>query len=236
MANIRTLAKEILRWGVIAATGGYGVWLLVGIGHGVVRWSGDWFFEAFSLIFSLLFVGPFLAVAYFCLRRQYRKLSLVLGVIGTIVIFGGLWALPERLDVFHFMERHTREHDALAVLGLPLCLLLLFGPAYAAAWFYRFCHRLAYPGTGKRPKTRATRWLVWLGLLCMILLPMIHMLITLNSIMQTPKAPSTHDSFGDSIGWFIGPPVVGGLLMFLGLIRRRPISEASRENSSPEPA
>lgn len=68
-----------------------------------MRWNGSWLGLVFMLIVSLAIAAPFLAIAYTCLRRQYRKLSLVFGVIGCILIFAELSALPEQLGIFQVM-------------------------------------------------------------------------------------------------------------------------------------
>ncbi len=233
-SNMKTLAKEIARWGVIAATGGYGVYLLIGAGR-ILAWRRGDATYVFAIVMSfmfLVFAAPFLATAYFCLRRQYRKIFLVVGAVGCMVIFFGLSALPEQLGLFKFMAHHLVENHDLAFLGLPICLLLLFGPIYAAAWFCRLCGYLAYPGRAKRPKTRATRGLVWLGVLCMVLPPLISMLVTFNQFVQSPHARIAADSIDESLRWIIGGPLIGVLLVFLGLIRRRPVVEAG-DNALP---
>ena len=179
--------------------------------------------------------APCLATAYFCLRREYRKLFLVLGVIGCIIIFFELFVLPERLGMFQFVDRLDKNHPGFgfSFLTLPLVLLWFFGPIYATAWFYRCCYRLAYPATGKRLKTRATRWLVWLGVLCLILPSMIALLVAFNRIQQSPTAATVSpEPLVDSLRWITGSTVIGILLMFLGLVHRKPIFE-SRELTSP---
>jgi hypothetical protein len=242
MANIKTLAKEVLRWGMIAATGGYGAWELIEAGRRGIRmqWRGDWSDILGFVVFLIpvIFAAPFLAVAFLCLRRQYRKLYLVLGVIGTVVIFFFPYGLPEQLGIFQFMDRHIHENHDFAFLGLPLALLLFFGPIYAAAWFFRLCRRLTYPVPvgAKRPKTQATRWLVWLGVLCLVVPPTIDMLVTFNRITQSSYAPISQESIINSLRWIIGLWVIGSLLMFLGLVRRQPIPEAGEEPLPPETA
>lgn len=229
---MKSLAKEILRWVVIAAACGCGLWPLFEAGRGVMRWNGSWLGLVFMLIVSLAIAAPFLAIAYTCLRRQYRKLSLVFGVIGCILIFAELSALPEQLGIFQVMGQHIHGNHDYAFLALPLGLLLMFGPIYAAAWFYRLCYRLAYPGTGKKQKTRATRWLVWLGVLCVAVLPMVGTLITFNRMMQSARTPISPASVSDSFRWIIGWSVIGSLLVFLGLVHRQPVRESKHETSS----
>jgi hypothetical protein len=227
---MKTLTKEILRWGVIAACGGYGVWqLVVAVRRCVgVRWNGDWYdgLAFFVLILPLLRAAPFLAMAYLCLCRQYRKLFLVLGVVGAIIVFWEFMSLPEQLGLYQLMDHRIHEDHALTFLGLPLALLFLFGPAYAAAWFFRLCHRLAYPGTDRRPKTRATGWLVWSGA-ALLLTPVIMVAASAAILVANIHAAKTVAP-GASLNWLFwaaGLYVIGSLLLFLGLVRRRPIAE-----------
>jgi len=44
MGNMKTLAKEILRWSVIAVSGGCGMWEMIKAGRRGIgtQWSGDW--------------------------------------------------------------------------------------------------------------------------------------------------------------------------------------------------
>ena len=107
----------------------------------------------FFLLFPMLVAAPFLAIAYICLRRQYRKLFLVLGVVGAIAVFGLLMALPDQMGITEYVHHNLdtidkmRAHRWLDFLAGPFFLLCLFGPIYAAAWFYRLCRYLAYRGS-----------------------------------------------------------------------------------------
>jgi ACR3 family arsenite efflux pump ArsB len=151
-------------------------------------------------------------------------------VLGSVAIFAELSALPEQLGVFQLMERHFHENHDYAFLSLPLGLLFLFGPIYATAWFFQWCCRMTYPlpASGKRPKTQATRSLIWLGVLCVILPPIVAMLIFFNHMTQSPIASIVSESMSNSLRWITGLSVIGFLLMFLGLVRRRPVpTEAS---------
>jgi hypothetical protein len=227
--DVKAVAGGALRWIAIAVAGGYGVWQLICAGRGVMQWNGDWFSLAFVLVFPLAIATPCLAVAYLCLRRLYRKLFLVVGVIGCMVVFAGLSALPGQLGIFQFMERHERENRDLAIVFLPLGLLMLFGPIYAAAWFYRLCQGLAYPEMKKRPKTRATRGLVWLGVVCLAVAPIIVMVVTLSDAVQSPTVPVSPESLEYRFRWIIGLTVLGALVIFLGLVHRQPITELGAE-------
>jgi hypothetical protein len=125
---MNTLAKEALRWVAIVVSGGCGVWQVIDGCRDIVRHSGDWFGLAFVLIVDLALAAPCLAFAYLCLRRQYRQLFLVLGVVGSLAVFVELELLPGQLGVFEIFNRYVHTDHAFALLGLPLCLLMLFGP------------------------------------------------------------------------------------------------------------
>lgn len=230
---MKTLAKEILRWGVIAASGSCGIWQLIETGRRCIdmRWSGDGYdvLAFFVLIIPLFLATPCLAVTYICLRRQYRKLLLVLGGIGSLAIFVEASLLPEQLGLYQLVDRHIHENHDFAFLGLPLCLLMLFGPIYGATWFFRLCHRLAFPipEWAKPPRTRATHWLIWVGG-SFVLLPLIMgaatMLTTAMLAVKSPNQPISQDSF-HSLFWYGELSLLGMFLVFLGLARRQPIPD-----------
>jgi hypothetical protein len=236
---MRTYLQEILRWIAVVGFAGYGAWnLFTGVYCVAKHYDGSWFGTLLCLGIDIIISVPFLAVAYICLRRQYRKLFLVLGVIGSVAIFGELTLLPEQLDMYKSMDRHMRENRDFAILGLPFAFLLFFGPIYATAWFFRLCHRLAYPVPGcatrrKRPKTQSTVWLVWLGALLCVIPTLVTMVITFNYIHRRPPTPVPSDVMHNLILWNTGLGTLGALLLFLGLVIRRPIPEQADETSPP---
>ena len=235
---MKMYAKEILRWSAVVLCGGYGLWQLLDARRGAVAaWNGNWLDALFLLVFPLAVAAPLLAVAYICLRRQYPKLFLVLGVIGCVVLFSELSALPEQLGLFQFLDRRIMDgnHD-LAFLGLPIALLILFCPIYVAAWFFRICYRLAYPGTGKRPKTRATRWLVWLGVSCCLAPTFVGMLVSFNALTQTPPVPVSPATLHNVIRWSMALTAIGVLMVFLGVARRQPIPKLEEKTFPPNTA
>ena len=149
---MKTSTKEIIRWIAVTAFGGFGIWALVASSYSILTHSkGDWLQAIFPLCFTVLFAAPFLVVASICFRRHYRELFSVLGVVGAVVVFGVLMSLPHRLHVFDFFRRHEEDLPWVVVLGLPVSLICLFGPFYAAAWVLRLCRRLA-----QRPSIRSS--------------------------------------------------------------------------------
>ncbi len=238
---MKTHTEEILRWAAIVGCGGCGAWLLFEGGYGAVRCNGDWFDLLSPIVFHALIAGPLLVVAYFCFRRRYRKLFLVLGAVGAIILFTVLASLPEQLGLHKYFRDNLGDIEKMHArpwidfLFLPFSLLSVFGPIIVAAWFYRFCYRLAYRRSdvgekdGRRsPKTQATRWLVCLGLLC-VMLPSVGMLLTFNSIANSPRATPSLKSVDHWFSWFVASCTLGLFLVFLGLVRRRPIGEPSEK-------
>jgi hypothetical protein len=137
------------------------------------------------------------------------------------------------------MGRYVDENPTLALLGFPLVLFYVFGPIYAAAWFFRFCERLARRGqSGEeencRAKTQATHWLVGLGAFLMML-PMIGMVFVFNSAALSPTRTTVSEASIDNLLLgTIGATLVGGLLLFLGLVRRRPIPQRTETTAPSE--
>jgi len=148
--GMKTQTKEIFRWIAIAAFGGFGVWAFIYGSYDVItRADGHWVGALVTLGFLGLFAIPFYLVAYICFRRQYRELFRVLGVVASIVVFSELFAIQRQLHVFDYFDRHLREMPWLCILGIPVSLVCLFGPFYAAQWVLRFCIRLAQRRTDK---------------------------------------------------------------------------------------
>jgi hypothetical protein len=225
--NMTALTKEILRWIAIVLFGGFGLWVLLYSGYGVVVQSrGGWLERLLLLGILAAFAVPPLAIAYYCCCRQYRRIFIILGILSAIAVYVELMILPGQLGVHEFVARriHNGEHEW-AFVGLPISLLFLFGPIYAAAWFYRLCHRLAYtPGEEQVPRTRATGWLVWLGVFC-IVLPLLAMLLFF-SLGISPTTPSSVDSVHRWIVLGTGLSLLGALVAFLGLVIRRPVVQS----------
>lgn len=223
--------EEILRWVTIVICGGCGVWQLFEGRYGFVGWHQDWLSSFFEFSLHVLIAGPLLAVVYFCLRREYRKLFLVLGAVGAILLFGAFMKLPEQLGMDRYFESNLNSVEKVNVrrgfsfMTGPYYLLVMFVPIIVAAWFYRLCRYLAYhkPHSEKNDviftlKTHGTRWLLWLGVLCMMLPSIGGMLLMFNQITASYSPEQTVHW----IYWTIGLGNIGILLLFLGLVRRRP--------------
>ena len=228
------LAKEALRWTPIALFGGCGGWLLWEAGHDAVARGCCDLFGVVLVVFDLLLTVPFFTVAYICFRRRYRELFFVFGVVGSIALFFELMALPEQLGIDQFLDRriHNGEHEY-GFLGFPLVILSLFVPILAAAWFYRLCERLACGPRGRPlPRTRATGWLVWLGVFCTVL-SLLGMLF-FNRAATAPPTPVSVEAVHLFIFWGTGMSLFGAFLVFLGLVLRRSVSkpESAMETKS----
>ncbi len=233
---MKTYIQEVLRWATIAVFGGFGAWVLYTGGQCVVRnWDDGWFSTLFVIFISLLISLPFLAVAYLCLQRQYRKIFLVVGIVGGILVFSVLISLPEWFGYHEYLRNHREPGNPwIGILGLPLSILFLFGPIYAAAWFFRLCYYLAYRGTDKiKPgqKTRATGWLVGLGF-CLFFAPTIALLYHSVIAVQSPTPSSSPEFVNNWILWSMGLISLGVVVMFVGLVWRRPIAEQQDEPPS----
>ncbi len=217
---------ETLRWATIVGCLAFAAWMLVLLRPW--RCSLD---DGFSATMSLLMLGfdallvlPPLAVAYFCFRRQYRKIYYVVGVVGAVVVFGGLVSVPLPSDL-----KKMRPQDMNAGQNFMMLAWLffeLFVPAYAAAGFYRLCRWLAnrkqQPVDQPRLKTRATWWLVWLGAAWAGLPGPILMLVHLNRMMAGPQAKPPAD-VGNDMSPIAGLAMFGTVLMFLGFVTRKPV-------------
>jgi hypothetical protein len=232
---MKTFAKEVLRWGAIAATGGLGVWLLVEIARSVAACHvGDalgFILLLFTIFLHVLIAVPCLAAAYFCLRRQYRKVFLALGPLGSVGIFLALWILPSHFGLFKLFEPPNHEDSVLALLGIPILFFQFVAPVYGAMWFSTSCCHWAYPEL-KRPKTRATRWLLGLGALCLIVPALILLVQVVNCwIHHQPLAPAA-EPLHTTLRWTAGMAAIGSLLIFCGLVRRQPVVEEQKRGDS----
>lgn len=141
---MRTNGREISRWLAIIGLGGVGMWVFAANSYYVITHpDGGWLGMVWGLGFLVVLAAPFTLAACFCFRRQYQGLLHVLGVVGAILVFGVLVSLPCHLHLFEYLERHLRETPWHLIVGLPVGLVCLFGPVYAAVWVVRVCLRLA---------------------------------------------------------------------------------------------
>jgi hypothetical protein len=139
--------EECLRWLGILLFWGWGLWLLSGVRHGVVAgWRGDWGGGLFWGVIPTLLAAPFLAAGYVCYRRRYRSLIAIVGVVGCIVVYIGVMAMPEQLGLFEFADLDGHDSPWAVGLGFAAFGFFLLGPAYAATWFCRLFFWLARGG------------------------------------------------------------------------------------------
>jgi hypothetical protein len=138
-------AKEALRWTAILGFAAFGFYHLVECLRVLFRSfaEGDWAWAIFALFLTAVIAGVPLAISFFAFRREYRHLTIVVAVVAAFCVGGTLISLPSRFGIQEFVFQHTRETPWLIIIALPLSLLCLFGPFYAAAWFFRLCLRLA---------------------------------------------------------------------------------------------
>lgn len=231
---MKKLLEEVLGGVTGLVCGCCGLCLLVaGVYDIVSHWEGQLAFTFLSLVLLLLYTVPLLAVAYFCFRREYLKIFLVVGVAGCFAVYGVLMTLPTWSGLFPHVFRQTPENLWHVLFGWLLVFIFFFGPIYAAAWFFRLCHYLAYRGTeGYNParKTHATGWLVGLGL-CVLLGSMLTMLIAFNTMAQSADPAPTPKLIEGWIFWFTNFNLLGAAMMIAGLAWRRPVVE--RHDQSP---
>ena len=134
-------AKMLLRWSAITGFGGYGVYSLI---TGLLPFSplpdGQWgMFCFFFLPLVLAYSGPFIATAYFILRRQYRHLCTLIAGLAAIIFFGTLILITERLHVTESLESLNvwgKDFPWIA-LALSVSIAQIVIPFYAAGWAYR---------------------------------------------------------------------------------------------------
>jgi hypothetical protein len=82
-------------------------------------------------------------LAYTVFRRRFHEVCSVLAMLGAIVVWSVLMDLPRRLHWHEWLSGSLMDSPIFALPTLGLSLLFFFGPFYGAAWFYRFCMRLA---------------------------------------------------------------------------------------------
>lgn len=235
---MKVRAEEIVRWATILVCAAGSAWQLAASRNALMGRDSDWLTMLFQFSVHTMLAGPFLAAIYFCFRREYRKLFLVLGAVGAIFLFCIFTALPERLGINRYFESDLnniggiRIRSWFSVLTGPYYVLAMFGPIIVAAWFYRVCRYLAYhklhvlkEDEPHEPKTQSTHWLLWTGLLCMLLPSVGGLFLTFNSI----TAAYSSDQMTQWLYWTIGLGNIGILLLFLGLVRRRPVPAHSNK-------
>ena len=161
-----TKFKECLRWAAVVLFGGVGLRILFYDFLGTVLRRHD---IGTSMLLICLLLGvslsaPFLGAAWFCFRRQYHCLITVFAAMAALGVFGALmWLSKVLLSALNegLFSRPGGTSWPGLVLGLPVSLLCLFVPFYAAErfflWFESRCHRVAARWFGSRwcPEDRA---------------------------------------------------------------------------------
>jgi hypothetical protein len=136
-------AKELLRWIATLTFGSLGIYGLVELLPFVAKWNGDILHLAVTVWMIFLLVVIPTMLAYLIFRRRYHGICSVLAMLGAIVVWGVLMDLPRRWHWHEFISRPMFDSPLLGLVSLGLSLLFLLGPFYGAAWFFRFCMRLA---------------------------------------------------------------------------------------------
>ena len=147
---------EALRWSIVLLCGAFGVWTILHDGYFYLqRHSGEGVVSHLGVLAIVLLAGIPLLIAYMAFNRQYYNLVTVFAVIGAVIVCGSLLSLPRRFGIQEFLSHHQEQMPWLIIVELPVSLICLFGPFYAAAWFFRLCHRLATRHFyGATPKSR----------------------------------------------------------------------------------
>ena len=150
---------ECLRWAAVVLFGGVGLRILFYDFLGTVLRRHD---IGTSMLLICLLLGvslsaPFLGAAWFCIRRQYHCLITVFAARAALGVFGALmWLSKVLLSTLHegLVFRPGETSGLVLLLGLPVSLLCLFVPFYAAErfflWFESRCHRMAGRWFGSR--------------------------------------------------------------------------------------
>jgi hypothetical protein len=136
-------AKELLRWIAALTFGGLGIYALVEMLPSLKRWDGGMLHLAVIIWMLCLCVVVPLMLAYTIFRRRFHEVCSVLAMLGAILVWSVLIDLPRRLHWHEWFSGSLMDSPILVFPSLGLSLLFLFGPFYGAAWFYRFCMRLA---------------------------------------------------------------------------------------------
>jgi hypothetical protein len=118
---------------------------------GSVAFSGtaEHRFDAWSIGFAFLFSSPLFFIAHSCFRRRFDRVVLVLAFFASVVLWAVLFSVPRSLGLDSLFDpRHHTASSPLRnlpfVLGaLMYSLLHLFGPVWAATWFFRAVVRFA---------------------------------------------------------------------------------------------
>jgi hypothetical protein len=141
--RMKAHVRPSLRWAAVVLFGACGLYIF---GKGLSAYwqpQGGWIDNLFIVLLFSVAASPFLWISHACLRQQYHLLVTPFAAVGAVVVVVALMSLPSQIGIMRYLIDHERDHPWLVIIALPLSLLFLFGPFYAARWFFDFCLRLA---------------------------------------------------------------------------------------------
>lgn len=133
--------KNLLRQLIAVGLAGVGIFSLAVILVSALQSNGDWFTLGLLAVMAFLLVLIPCGMGYLVYQRRYHELCSVLAMLASIAMFFILSSLPRRFGWYSGLD-WLDQTTALGFLGIWMSLLLLFGPFFAAAWFYGMCIRL----------------------------------------------------------------------------------------------
>lgn len=156
---MNNVTKERLRWTAVVCVGGYGSFqLLASLRFMLSRPEKDWvFLLVFGIPTVLLVYGPLVLAAYFCGRRRYRTVLLMLSGVLAVQVFLFLGGLPVRSGFDHwlFSPEIAIGHWWSPLLVIVAGLVSLIVPFYVARWVFRLGLRTAdrhFPTSSTPPR------------------------------------------------------------------------------------
>lgn len=136
--------RPLVRWAGVIVFGGLGLFFLVETIVVLIRKPPeDWSGYVFTLAVTALMTLPLGWGAYSCWRQKYRNVVAVFAVVGAVLFYFVLTKLLHESEVMESLMQQQRTQRWLIWIMLPLSILFLIGPFFAAGLFYRFCMRCA---------------------------------------------------------------------------------------------
>lgn len=135
--------KQILRWLTIAIFGGIGVYVVVAsLWNLYTHFNHEWFHILLMLLLTFICSLIPLSIADCIYRRAYLQLITLSATVGSILVWGLLMRLSSS-GIQKYLSEHLLRNYGVDILGLPLSLLFLFGPFYAAFKFHDLFIKIA---------------------------------------------------------------------------------------------